>query len=75
MIFTDGTPPSDSILQSFLNVCEQYINDSSELESKNNEITLPNKIITNTNKSEGAVAVHCKGKYNNNYKRIKYFLT
>lgn len=67
MVFTDGTPPTDTILQSFLSVCEQYIdtNDNSESECKN-ETEESSIISTNSNicngKCEGAVAVHCKGK-------------
>lgn len=70
LVFTDGTPPSDSILKGFLHLCEQYIDDSCEVECINNEkiesneIT-PNKILNseaNVAKYIGAVAVHCKGK-------------
>lgn len=70
LIFTDGTPPSDTILKYFLRLCEQYIDDSCEVEHTNNEkcesneIT-PNIIINNEvniDKHAGAVAVHCKGK-------------
>lgn len=64
MVFTDGTPPTDSILQSFFSVCEQYINDSFELEC-NNDMCESNIITTNSKvskgKFEGAVAIHCKG--------------
>lgn len=67
LVFTDGTPPTDSILNYFLRLCEEYINDDSEVECANNEIgkfdannTIT--IINNVTKSPGAVAVHCKGK-------------
>jgi len=70
LIFTDGTPPSDTILKSFLDICEQYIDDSCEVEHANNEKCesnecTPNIIINNeanVGKHAGAVAVHCKGK-------------
>lgn len=70
MVFTDGTPPSDLILKKFLRLCEQYIDDSSEVESTNIIINEPNVTFTNKNgngetsatKNVGAVAVHCKGK-------------
>lgn len=58
MAFTDGTPPPDNILQLFLELCEQYIDDISEVENTCNfnissEVSVPNCL--------GAVAVHCKG--------------
>jgi hypothetical protein len=66
MVFTDGTPPTDSILDCFLCLCEQYINENSNVVSMNNEIKDSNTITTNTNINSkvnvaGAVAVHCKG--------------
>lgn len=72
LIFTDGTPPSDSILKCFLHLCEQYIDDSCEVKLTNNEKSesseiTPNIIInneTNVANHAGAVAVHCKGKFN-----------
>lgn len=75
MIFTDGTPPPNPILKSFLRLCEQYIDDGRLVNERPiNEIVEPNAIGTNksTNKStnseggvtecSGVVAVHCKGK-------------
>ena len=70
LVFTDGTPPSDSILKSFLSLCEQYVDDSCEVELTNNEKSQSNEITPNTiinseanvAKYVGAVAVHCKGK-------------
>lgn len=58
MAFTDGSPPPDDILQLFLELCEQYIDDISEVANTYNfsissEVSVPNCI--------GAVAVHCKG--------------
>lgn len=68
LIFTDGTPPPNAILKSFLRLCEQY---NEEGKRKNDEMTEPNGIFTNIssnsedsiNKCTGAVAVHCKGEY------------
>jgi len=68
LVFTDGTPPSDSILKYFLRLCEQYIDDNCDVElanekSESNEIS--NTIINSEDaiaKCVGAVAVHCKGK-------------
>lgn len=70
MIFTDGTPPPNSILKSFLRLCEQYIDDGRVSELTINNMLGPNEIVTNkrTNseggitKCSGVVAVHCKGK-------------
>lgn len=72
LIFTDGTPPSDSILKCFLHLCEQYIDDSCEVEHTDNEKSESNDITrniiinneTNVPNHAGAVAVHCKGKCN-----------
>ncbi|XP_025206218.1 dual specificity protein phosphatase CDC14C isoform X2 [Melanaphis sacchari] len=66
LVFTDGTPPSDSILKVFLRLCEQYIDDN--IDHINNEKSEANDIIPNTTinsedntaKYIGAVAVHCK---------------
>ncbi|XP_060844473.1 dual specificity protein phosphatase CDC14C-like [Rhopalosiphum padi] len=66
LVFTDGTPPSDSILKYFLRLCEQYIDDNCDVElanekSESNEIS--NTIINSEDaiaKCVGAVAVHCK---------------
>lgn len=67
MIFPDGTPPSDSILNKFLRLCEQYIDENAEGIFQNNEMNESNITTTNTSintnaSSAGAVAVHCKGK-------------
>lgn len=68
MVFTDGTPPSDAILQLFLNLCAQYIDDISEVECTNNKISESDVTKNTITSSEdgsancvGAVAVHCKG--------------
>lgn len=61
MVFTDGTPPTDSILNNFLNLCEQYINDDLDAINRNKNINGK----TNTFKCGDAVAVHCKGKCDN----------
>lgn len=67
MVFTDGTPPSDLILQKFLRLCEQYIDDCPKVESTN-VLNREPSIATNengeasANQNVGAVAVHCKGK-------------
>lgn len=69
MVFTDGTPPPNSILKSFLRLCEQYNDDGPECESTSDEMIEPNVINTNKNmnneasyiKCAGVVAVHCKG--------------
>lgn len=67
MIFTDGTPPSDAILQLFLKLCAQYIDDISEVEctNKQSELDVTKNTITSSEISSthcvGAVAVHCKG--------------
>lgn len=66
LVFTDGTPPTDSILNIFLNLCEQYVNDDSDAINRNKNIT--NK--TNTSKCGGAVAVHCKGKCDSNANHV-----
>jgi len=74
MIFADGTPPTDTILNYFLSLCEQYTDDSSEVYSSNNEVNGSNAIDTNTNSygkeklntCGGTVAVHCKGKFHKN---------
>jgi len=70
--FEDGCPPSDKIIDQFFNICDQYIDDSFDVESSSNDMSESN---TNTNlKSEAssganppklgsAVAVHCKGKF------------
>lgn len=70
LVFTDGTPPSDSILKIFLRLCEQYIDDNCDVECTNNEKSESSEIFPNTTinsevdtaKYVGAVAVHCKGK-------------
>lgn len=61
MVFTDGTPPTDSILDCFLCLCEQYMNENSNDVSMNNEIKDSNTSINNKVNVAGAVAVHCKG--------------
>jgi len=76
MVFTDGTPPTDTILNNFLNLCEEYIEDVSVVDRTNSEITEPNAIDMNVNSDIGsvincigAVAVHCKGMSNS---RLNY---
>lgn len=78
MIFTDGTPPSDSILNSFLCLCEQYIDENAEGVLTNNEMNESSiQTTTNTNintkaSTAGAVAVHCKGKMNCLYTSVNF---
>jgi len=74
LYFEDGTPPPDTILESFLSLCEQYISKGSKAECLNN-VTKESKLEhKNENKKinalevESAVAVHCLGKY---FKTIK----
>jgi len=47
LVFTDGTPPTDSILKYFLHLCEQYIDDSCDVECTNNEKSESNQITPN----------------------------
>lgn len=71
MSFSDGTPPPNSILTSFLRLCEQYIDNDPKIESLEDETSesnathlsnvLDNEVIPLT---RGAIAVHCRGKIN-----------
>lgn len=45
LFFTDGTHPSDPIIDHFLHISEQFLDE-------------------NNDECVGAIAVHCKGKYN-----------
>lgn len=69
LYFEDGTAPPDTILESFLSLCEQYINNGSKTECLNNDTKGLNLEHKNKNKKksalefESAVNVHCLGKY------------
>lgn len=71
MFFTDGTPPTDIILEAFLRLCEQYMDESCDSELTTNKIVRSRHVVSNQNQNDedngvkgtGAVAVHCKGKY------------
>jgi len=70
--FEDGGLPSDKIIDQFFNICDQYIDDSYDVEYSNNDMS-ESKTNTNFNseassgasppKLGSAVAVHCKGKF------------
>lgn len=65
MVFADGTPPNESILNYFLELCEMYIDDSNEVNGSNaidTNTNDANKDVDKLHKCGGAVAVHCKGK-------------
>lgn len=81
LIFTDGTPPTDAILNKFLDLCEQYIEDIPEVKYMNNEITGPNAIDNTKRVNDetssafncvGAVAVHCKGNSDSAFNYIAF---
>lgn len=71
--FEDGSPPSDNIIDKFFDICDQYIDDSYDVEYSSNEMSESNASNTNfdTEATSGsnppklgsAVAVHCKSKF------------